>query len=95
MEGTLPAELVNGVAYVGEVQHGASIKADRKGAEAKAVTVAAAVLYRSLPPQPTKFKCNRPFLSILATLKAGTNEVENVEFVTKHETSKTLDLTVE
>jgi len=95
MEGTLPAELVNGVAYVGEVQHGASIKADRKGAEAKAVTVAAIVEYRSLPPQPTKFKCNRPFLSILATLKAGTNEVENVEFVTKHETSKTLDLTVE
>jgi hypothetical protein len=95
MEGTLPAELVNGVAYVGEVQHGASIKADRKGAEAKGVTVAAVVVYRSLPPPPKEFKCNRPFLSILATLKAGTTEVENVEFVTKHETSETLDLTVE
>jgi hypothetical protein len=52
-------------------------------------------VYRSLPQPPKKFNCNRPFLSILATLKAGTAEVENIEFVTKHETSKTLDQTVE
>ena len=93
MEGTLPSNLVGGVAYVGEVKHGASIKADRKGAEAKAVTVATVMVYRSLGSPPQQFDCNRPFISILATLKPGTTEVDNIEFVTKHETSKTLDLT--
>ena len=40
------------------------------------MTVAAVILFRSLPAPPKKFKCNRPFLSILATLKPGTTEVE-------------------
>ena len=91
MEGTLPQKIIEGMAYIGDVQHGASIKADRKGAVAKAVTVAPVMIYRNLPKS---FNCNRPFLSILATLKPGATEVDNIEFVTKHETAKTLDMTV-
>lgn len=93
MEGTLPAKRVGGTAYVSDVQHGASIKADRKGAEAKAVTVT--TVYRSLGPALPEFHCNRPFLSILVELVPGTVEVRNVEFVTKHASEKTLDLSVQ
>ena len=94
MDGTLPREEIDGVAYIGDVQHGASIKADRKGATAKAVTVATVVTYRSLPTPPKEFHCNRPFVSILVELIPGTVDVKNIEFVTKHETAASLDLTV-
>lgn len=97
MDGTLPSNVMGGPAYVGDVQHGASIKADRKGAVAKAVTVAPIIVYRKVDI-PDDFICDRPFITILATLKRGTEdtkEVENIEFVTKHETSDMLDLAVD
>jgi len=94
MEGTLPGGVIGGTAFVGDVQHGASIKADREGAKAEAVTVATVEVYRSLSGLPEQFHCNRPFVSILVTLKHGTEEVETIEFVTKHETAATLDLSV-
>lgn len=94
MEDTLPASIVGGIAYVGDVHHGAMIKADRKGAEAKAVTIATVQIYRSIGSAPEAFCCNRPFISILATLNSDKSGVETIEFVTKHETAKTLDLEV-
>ena len=94
MNDTLDPAVVDGVAYVGALKHCASIKADRKGATAKAVTVAAVTVYRSLGSLPPTVSCDRPFLSILVELgeeDAQEIHIKSVEFVTKHETEACLD----
>jgi len=95
MEGTLPENLIGGFAYVSDVQHGASIKANKEGAESRTLSLATVAKTRGGPTTRTEeFNCDRPFISILATLETDTDgfKVENVELVTKHETGKTLDL---
>ena len=80
-EDSLPTDLLETEpAFVGSMLHFASFSADHKGAEAKAVTVAAVCSYRSLPPPPIPFHCDRPFIVILAD---GTGQSFNPEFVLK------------
>ena len=80
-EDSLPCEMLETEpAFVGTMLHFASFSADHKGAEAKAVTVAAVCSYRSLPPPPIPFHCDRPFIVILAN---GTGQFFNPEFVLK------------
>ena len=75
-------------AYISKVIHFASFKADRKGAEAKAVTIAVCG-YRSLgaTAPPLEFNCDRPFIVLLVN---GSTGVDSVEFVLKVE-GKCLD----
>ena len=69
-------------AFVSAVKHMANFKADRKGAEAKAVTVAVVATYRSLsvPAPPEKFHCDRPFVVLLVD---GEGDKMNIEFALK------------
>lgn len=78
-------------ACVTTVKHMASFKADRKGAEAKAVTVAVVATYRSLsvPAPPEKFHCDRPHIVLLVD---GEGDKMNIEFALKI-TGDCLDLT--
>jgi hypothetical protein len=92
MDKTLPQDMVGGLAYVGDVHHGASIKADREGVAAVAYTALTAIRYVSISCT-AEFDCNRPFISILATFEPGTTKVDNIEFVTKHETETMIDKT--
>ena len=95
-EQTLPQEAIQedtgdksaSSAFISKVIHFASFKADRKGAEAKAVTIAVPG-YRSLgaTPPPLEFNCDRPFIVLLVN---GSTGVESVEFVLKVE-GKCLD----
>lgn len=82
LDKTLPKEIIGGPAYIAKIIHGASIKADRKGAEARAVTLATGVVYRSLSitPEPVPFYCDRPFLALLV---AGSGQNMILEFVIK------------
>ena len=80
-EESLPASLLEtNPAYVGNMLHFASFSADRKGAEAKALTAASVVVFRSLAPPVSLFHCDRPFVVILAN---GRGEHFNPEFVLK------------
>ena len=82
-------------AKVGDVQHCATIKADRKGAVAQAVTVAT-LTYRSVvsSPVPVTFHCDRPFISLLMDTTSENPSHWSIEFVTKHG-GGSLDLTNE
>lgn len=68
--------------HLRKVLHLASFSADRKGAEAKAATVATIGAYRSLsvPPPVEEFHCDRPFAVLLVD---GFDEKTNLEFVLK------------
>lgn len=92
MRETLAEKVVGGVAYLGDVQHGASIQANRKGAVARAVTVAPVLVYRSLAPAPrvVEVHCDRPFVTLLVALDEH-DDIESVEFVTKHQGAASLD----
>jgi hypothetical protein len=94
-ETALPQSKIEGdtPAFVSAVKHMASFKADRKGAEAKAVTVAVVATYRSLsvPAPPEKFHCDRPFVVLLVD---GEGDRLNIEFALKV-TGDCLDLTPE
>ena len=81
----LPTELTElEEAFVGKFLHFASFKADRKGAEAKAVTAATVCAYRSMSAHapPEKFYCDRKFAVILAN---GEDDKFSPEFVLKVE----------
>lgn len=94
-ETALPQSKIEGdtPACITTVKHMASFKADRKGAEAKAVTVAVVATYRSLsvPAPPEKFHCDRPFVVLLVD---GEGDKMNIEFALKI-TGDCLDLTPE
>lgn len=76
---TLPAGYFGGPVYISKVVHGATIKAGRKGAVAKAVTVAPMLVYRSMSgPVVEEFHCDRPFVAILMDEASS-----GIEFVLK------------
>ena len=77
----LPTIELGNPAYVSKVIHFAMIEADENGAEAKAVTVAPVVVYRSasLPSQPKIVNCNRTFG--VAMVEGGLVDPQNVEYV--------------
>lgn len=80
----LPTATLGNAAYVGKVLHFASFQADHEGAEAKAVTVASVVTYRSMaaePPPPIPFHCTKPFGVLLVDGQVGGDFI--VEFVAK------------
>lgn len=78
-DATLPAAALGGPVYISKVVHGATIKAGRKGAVAKAVTVAPMVVYRSFSgPVVEEFHCDRPFVAILMDEASS-----GIEFVLK------------
>lgn len=84
-ESKLPAEKIQGDAFVSKLIHFASFKADEKGAEAKAVTVAPVVVYRSMAhanPPPIEFHCTSPFFVLLVDGDVGTSNI-SIEFALK------------
>lgn len=98
MNNTINPNDIGGIAYVGNVIHSASIRADRKGATAKALTVIPTIVYRSLAvdkPDQEIVHCDRPFISMLVEIEQCDDDstlIKSIEYVTKHETEQGMDL---
>lgn len=63
-DAVLPTEKLGTPAYVSKMVHFAALQVDHTGAEAKAVTVAPVVVYRSMTPAsppPLRFHCKKDF----------------------------------